>query len=518
MSNRILALAAVLTLATTGCGMLPQPQQAAPPTKAQESAPATTPATTTPAATPSATSDERPALAETRSTMTPDLKVEVVGLNRLKAKHLVVQIRLTNTGADKDLTWTGAMGDETRRLGAIKWASGIGVLDERARTWILPYKPEGSPCLCTDEDRDDVGYFIKPGASISLYAVMPAPSGDQQTATVVTPLAPPMLNVPVSDDPPQGDFPDPDAEPVTPLVHRVVLPSESNDRTEETADDGKDLRVNLSSDVLFAVDKAVLTSRAKAVLARTAKLIESSPATEVKVEGHADSSGNDAINDPLSARRAQAVKAALAPLLTRDGVAFQTKGYGSRRPLYSNDTDEGKRRNRRVTVTFAKPQAAARPSPSQDVVSTVGPGDDLTGSTKADGQPIAMEVTGLRRLPGGLGLLTYTIANEGTAEAWYNDLHDGQDWQSYKYQSASAVVLTDQANRRRYLPGRIEVQTGDDPGSYCACSGVSGVRLGTEKFAPGQKREFWGLFALPDGASGLSVKIAGFRELQVPIQ
>ncbi|MFI6290346.1 OmpA family protein [Nonomuraea sp. NPDC050790] len=519
MSNRILALAAVMTLAATGCGMSPQPgqRQAAPAT----TAPATTPAATTPAATssatPSATQDSRPALAETRSTMNPDLKVEVVGLNRLKGKHLVVQIRLTHTGDGKEVSWTGQMGDHTRPLGEIRWASGIGVLDERARTWILPYKPEGGPCLCTDQKRDGIGYFVDPGASITLYAVLPAPAGNPESATVVTPLAPPMLNVPISDEAPQGDFPDPDAEPVTPVTRRVVLPSESADRTEETSDDGKDLQVNLSSDVLFAVDKAVLTPRAKAVLARTAKLVDASPATQVKVEGHADSSGNDAINDPLSARRAQAVRAALAPLLKRDGVAFQTKGYGSRRPLYSNDTDEGKRRNRRVTVTFAKPQAEPV-RPSQDVVSTVGPGEDLTGSTKADGQPIAMEITGLRRLPGGLGLLTYTVANEGTAEAWYNDLHDGQDWQSYKYQAASAVVLTDQDGRRRYLPGRLQVPSGDEAGSYCACTDVSGVRLGTEKFAPGQKREFWGLFALPDAASGLSVKIAGFRELQVPIQ
>ncbi|WP_157245335.1 OmpA family protein [Nonomuraea typhae] len=515
MLNRILALAAAATL-VAGCGALPQQQQAQPRQSAEP--PATSAPPSTDPATPSPAQDTREALAETRSTLTPDLKIEVVGLNRVKGKHLVVQIRLTNTGADKDLPWTGEMGDETRKLGEIRWASGIGVLDEQARTWILPYKPAGGPCLCSDEKRDDLGYFIKPGASISLYAVMPAPSGNQQTATVVTPPAPPMLDVPVSDDPPRGEFPDPGAEPVTPLVHRVVLPSESIDRTEETADDGKDLQVNLSSDVLFAVDKAVLTPRAKAVLSRTAELIDASPATGVKVEGHADSSGNDAINDPLSARRAQAVKAALAPLLTRDGVAFQTKGYGSRRPLYGNDTEEGKRRNRRVTVTFTKPQAAAQPSPAEDVVSTVGPDGDLTGSAKAGGQPFAMEVTGLRRLPGGLGLLTYTIANEGTAEAWYNDLHNGQDWQSYKYQSASAVVLTDQGARRRYLPGRIEVQTGDDPGSYCACSGVSGVRLGAEKFAPGQKREFWGLFALPEQARALQVEIAGFRELEVPVR
>jgi hypothetical protein len=44
------------------------------------------------------------------------------------------------------------------------------------------------------------------------------------------------------------------------------------------------------------------------------------------------------------------------------------------------------------------------------------------------------------------------------------------------------------------------------------------VRLGTEKFGPGQAREFWDLFALPEGASTMQVKIASFRDLQVPVQ
>ena len=50
-----------------------------------------------------------------------------------------------------------------------------------------------------------------------------------------------------------------------------------------------------------------------------------------------------------------------------------------------------------------------------------------------------MEVTGLRRLPGGLGLLTYSITNEGSGEAWFNELHHAQDWVAYKYQAAINV-------------------------------------------------------------------------------
>ncbi|MFI6268026.1 OmpA family protein [Micromonospora zamorensis] len=122
--------------------------------------------------------------------------------------------------------------------------------------------------------------------------------------------------MPISDEAPAGDFPDPDADPVTLVARRLILPTEARDKSEETADDGKDLQVNLSSDVLFAVGKATLTPRATSLMARTAKLIDASPAMVVTVAGHAESSGNDAINDPLSLRRAQAVEHALSALLT----------------------------------------------------------------------------------------------------------------------------------------------------------------------------------------------------------
>ncbi|MGW0807826.1 OmpA family protein [Nonomuraea sp. NPDC002799] len=506
-------------LLTSACGL---PQQAAPAApSASEPAPSAPPSTATASGSASPPGqDTRPALAETRSTMTSSLKVEVVGLNRVKGKHLIVQVRLTHTGTGEHLPWTGEMGDGTRPLGEIRWASGIGVLDEQARSWILPYKPADFPCLCSDQDRDDLGYFIEAGESISLYAVLPAPSGNPATTTVVTPVGPPMLGVPISDEPPVVppgmNVPDPDAEPVTTVTRRLVAPSESLDRSDEIADDGKDLQVNLSSDVLFAVDKATLTPKAQTVLSRTAKLIDASPGDAVKVEGHADSSGTDAINDPLSTRRAQAVDKALSALVSRSGVAFQAKGYGSHRPLYSNDTDEGKRRNRRVTVTFAK----AKPAPTAVPATTDAPGaTGLTGTGKADGQPIGMEVTGLRRLPGGLGLLTYRITNEGDGEAWFNELHLAKDWMSFEQQAASNVTLTDVAARRRYLPARLQAEDGNGGvDTYCACTDVSGVRLTTEKFGPGQEREFYTLFDLPETATTLKVKIANFRDLQVPVQ
>lgn len=514
MWHRIGALSLVV-LMSVGCGALPREQ-------ASPSSPPPTTTAPSPAATsaaPTGKEDARPALGTTRSTLTPALQVDVVGLNRVAGKHLVAQVRLTNTGTEKELPWTGELGDSTRPLGRILWASGIGVLDAEARRWLLPYKPEGSPCLCTDQNRDGLGYFIEPGRSITVYAVLPAPSGNPASTTVVTPVGPPMLDVPISDDPPVTDgldIPDPGAQPVTTLSHRLLLPSESLDRSEETADDGKDLQVSLSSDVLFAVDKADLTAKAKTVLARTAKLIDASTGPSVTVSGHADSSGTDAVNEPLSKRRAQAVQRALSGLVTRDRVRFKAEGYGSRKPLYSNDEEEGRRRNRRVTVAFVKPAPAQEPAAPSDPVITMAPGqDDLKASAKLDGKPFTLEVTGLRRLPGDLAVLTYRVTNDGDAEAWAHELGHSTEWMSYKYQAASNLRLTDTDARRKYLPGRVLVDADGGTDAYCACSETSGVRLSAPKFGPGETKEFWSLFGLPATVPSVSAKIATWPAIQV---
>ncbi|MEV6153559.1 hypothetical protein AB0L53_24750 [Nonomuraea sp. NPDC052129] len=84
MPSRILALSSVLTLATAGCGVLPTKEPAPPP--ATTAPPSSAPATSAPPATATASGQAtQPALAETRGTETPDLKVEVVGLNRVKS-------------------------------------------------------------------------------------------------------------------------------------------------------------------------------------------------------------------------------------------------------------------------------------------------------------------------------------------------------------------------------------------------------------------------------------------------
>ncbi|MEU0566775.1 OmpA family protein [Nonomuraea sp. NPDC005983] len=522
MRTSLLALAC-LAVTLTGCGLVDTPRVAGPEPSATPSvAPSATVSPSAAAspggsASPSPSADSGPVLASVLNTDTPTLKVDLVGLNRVEGKHLLVRLRLTNLGQEKT-PWSASLQDEYGKDGSFRWTSGIGVLDTAARRWLMPYKTADGECVCTDQEGDGLRYFIDPGQSIEVHAVVPAPSGDPDVTTVVTPATPPMVNVPISDEPPPT--PMPDLSGVSTVAHVVSTPSESLDKSEETTDDGRNLEVNLSSDVLFALNEAKLTAKAETILARAATLINSSTGPTVAIAGHADSSGTDAINDPLSRRRAEAVRRALAPLVTRSGVRFTAQGYGSRRPLYGNDDEEGRRRNRRVTVTFAKPQqGAGRPTANTDVLaSPATPAPAATTATaEVAGQPFSLEVTGLRRLPDGLGVLTYRITNKGGKETWHHRLSNSTEWMSYKYIAASNVRLTDPVARRQYLPGRVQVATGDGTDAYCACTGVAGVRLGTEKFAPGQSREFYTLFELPSAPTALTVKISDFPQLQAPI-
>ena len=102
--------------------------------------------------------------------------------------------------------------------------------------------------------------------------------------------------------------------------------------------------------VHFEYDRADLKPNTQQILREeVVALMNQEPDLTVRVEGHTDSQGSDAYNQGLSERRAMSVK----DVLVRDGVAasrISTIGYGKSRPVASNDTAEGRARNRRVEI------------------------------------------------------------------------------------------------------------------------------------------------------------------------
>lgn len=114
---------------------------------------------------------------------------------------------------------------------------------------------------------------------------------------------------------------------------------------------GEGIKITFDSGILFAKNSSELTSTAQQNIDVLAQTLKKYGDTNVLVEGHTDNTGTDAINNPLSVRRAQAV----ANYVMNQGVEssrFEVKGYGSTQPIADNSTEAGRSQNRRVEVAI----------------------------------------------------------------------------------------------------------------------------------------------------------------------
>ncbi|ALI98319.1 OmpA family protein [Rufibacter tibetensis] len=114
---------------------------------------------------------------------------------------------------------------------------------------------------------------------------------------------------------------------------------------------GEGIKVTFDAGLLFATNSAELQSSSRADIQKLAETLKKYPGTNVLIEGHADNTGTDAINQPLSERRAQAV-ANYAISLGVEPNRLQTRGYGSTQPVADNTTAAGRQQNRRVEVAI----------------------------------------------------------------------------------------------------------------------------------------------------------------------
>ena len=110
------------------------------------------------------------------------------------------------------------------------------------------------------------------------------------------------------------------------------------------------LLIALDSEVLFDVNKydVRVHPEAEEVLKNLAIVLKEMDVKNFEIDGHTDSDGSDEYNQVLSEKRANSVK----NFLVSQGVTAEitTKGYGESRPVASNDTAEGKQKNRRVEI------------------------------------------------------------------------------------------------------------------------------------------------------------------------
>ena len=113
------------------------------------------------------------------------------------------------------------------------------------------------------------------------------------------------------------------------------------------------LKLEIPSDVSFDTGRSDIKSNFRPVLERFAGTLNENPGTTVTIIGHTDSTGTDAVNQPLSVDRAAHTR----DYLTMRGVAPQRiaiDGRGEREPIASNDDPSGRARNRRVEIYVAE--------------------------------------------------------------------------------------------------------------------------------------------------------------------
>jgi outer membrane protein OmpA-like peptidoglycan-associated protein len=116
----------------------------------------------------------------------------------------------------------------------------------------------------------------------------------------------------------------------------------------QTRDSARGLIVNMS-DVLFDTGSYTLKPGAREKLAKISGIVLAHPGLNLQIEGHTDSVGTDEFNQQLSERRADSVR----DFLAEQGVpasSITAKGFGKTQPVASNDTPEGRQRNRRVEL------------------------------------------------------------------------------------------------------------------------------------------------------------------------
>lgn len=123
------------------------------------------------------------------------------------------------------------------------------------------------------------------------------------------------------------------------------------------------LKLNIPSDISFDTGRSDIRPELRGVLDQFAQGLQGQPNLVVRIVGHTDSTGSDAINDPLSVARANSVRSYLGDRgLGANRV--ETSGKGSHEPIADNGSVEGRAKNRRVEIFLREPTSTAQNAPA----------------------------------------------------------------------------------------------------------------------------------------------------------
>ena len=124
----------------------------------------------------------------------------------------------------------------------------------------------------------------------------------------------------------------------------------------QTADN--QLKLNIPSDISFDTGRSDIKPNFRQVLDQFGQSLRDNPGSTVRIIGHTDSTGSDAINNPLSLQRAESTRAYLADRGVNP-ARIAVEGRGESQPIADNNSDAGRARNRRVEIFVGEQQATA---------------------------------------------------------------------------------------------------------------------------------------------------------------
>ena len=231
-----------------------------------------------------------------------------------------------------------------------------------------------------------------------------------------------------------------DSKPIQALAAPVPIEryTKALDDSTSTHTGSKDITVTLASDVTFASDSADLASGAEAQLKTVAGQLAQYPdGGTLSIVGHTDDVQDDAYNQTLSEKRANAVKTRLEQLTKLDKWQTSVSGKGESEPRINDTSDEARAANRRVEITLtptggtSKKNASPTPNSSgggklPDPKGPVAEGSEGVTVKSDSGAQLTITIDHVTRSGGYLlGQLHTTISTKNSTNptfyAWFDD-------------------------------------------------------------------------------------------------
>ncbi|MFF3173208.1 OmpA family protein [Streptomyces sp. NPDC057900] len=204
------------------------------------------------------------------------------------------------------------------------------------------------------QPRQAAGTIVVTAFLLSCVSVFGAGAAQANDGPSVPPGTEASETPPVEVDGNDPDLKMPEGSKLAPArVLDIIQVVEDQGGEERREDTNADIKFALQAEVLFGKDSAKLSAEANSRIAGIAAEAKKQNATKVRVFGFTDNLGSSAHGDVLSKQRADAVNKVLSGQLDAS-VTFEIRGYGEQYPIADNSTEEGRKKNRRVEVSFPR--------------------------------------------------------------------------------------------------------------------------------------------------------------------